>query len=268
MAEKMLGNYKIFEREGLVGLSSTLLSRFPELFHVFSTRMVNSPELRVQIGELNLSLNCPEFQSHFEIFAKAFGFNPNQCVFSHQAHGKNVAVVTSKDIGTPYWERKLREVDGLITNEKGLLLVTTYADCMPIVAYDPVKNVVGVAHSGWRGTLLEIAKELVLKMNEEFGSSPMDLFVTIGPSIGPESFEVGPEVAEEFFLRFGRGVLREVEGRIHVDLWKAAEISLQSVGVTRVEISGIDTFKHTELLYSYRKEGTKKRFACVVGIVG
>lgn len=267
MNERTLGNYKIFEREGLVGLRSTLLSQFEELFHVFSTRVLTTSELKKELGELDLSFNNPNFCVHFETFAKAFGFEPSRCVFSHQVHGKNVVVVSSKDIGSPYWERKLREVDGLVTNQKGLFLVTTYADCMAIVAYDPVRKVVGVAHSGWRGTLLEIAKELVLKMNEEFGVDPVDLFVTIGPSIGPESFEVGPEVAEEFFLRFGREVVSEKNGKTYVDLWKAVLRTLEGVGVNRVEVSGIDTFKHTELLYSYRKEGTKKRFACVVGII-
>lgn len=145
-------------------------------------------------------------------------------------------------------------------------MVTTYADCMPIVAYDPNREVVGTAHSGWQGTLLQIGKELILKMNEEFSCNPQDIFVTIGPSIGPESFEVGEDVAFKFFIKFGRSVVIQKNGKFFVNLWKAVEISLKSTGIIHLEFSNIDTYKTTEYFYSYRKEKTKKRFATIVGI--
>jgi len=266
MDGKYVGNYILHNVNGLCVVHSPMLSQFPELIHCFTTRRIFKNSGSGVLDELNLSLSDENFPTNFELFAKSTGLNPNKCVFSHQTHTKNVKVVTSEDIGEPYWNRKLREVDGLITNERGLFLVTTYADCMPIIAYDPLKKVVGAAHSGWRGTLLEIGKELILKMNEEFGCNPEELFVTVGPSIGPDSFEVGNDVATEFFIKFGKDVIREKGEKVYVDLWKALEITLKSVGIIHLEFSNIDTYKHTEYFYSYRKEKTKKRFAAVVGI--
>lgn len=263
---RYVGNYVEKELNGTIILQSPMLLEFPNLIHAFTTRCINDVQAREELLELNMSLSSPDFPEHFEFFAKSFGINPRRCVFSHQTHSKNIKVVDHMDINEPYWERKLNDIDGLITNEPGLFLVTTYADCMPIVAYDPNRKIVGVAHSGWRGTLLEIGRELILKMNENFNCSPQDIFVTVGPSIGPESFEVGSDVASEFLTRFGKKVVIERDGKFYVDLWKAVEISLKSIGILHLEFSNIDTYKTTEYFYSYRKEKTKKRFATIVGI--
>jgi len=263
---RYVGNYIEKEINGTIILQSPILLEFPKVKHAFTTRKITAPELKGKIPELNLSLNSPTFAEHFEFFSTAFGINPETCVFSHQVHGKRIKVVGHEDVGNPYWKRKLRNIDGLVTLEPGLFLVTTYADCMPIVAYDPNREVVGTAHSGWQGTLLEIGKELILKMNEEFSCNPQDIFVTIGPSIGPESFEVGEDVAFKFFIKFGRSVVIQKNGKFFVNLWKAVEISLKSTGIIHLEFSNIDTYKTTEYFYSYRKEKTKKRFATIVGI--
>ncbi|AMW32360.1 conserved hypothetical protein [Fervidobacterium changbaicum] len=263
---KHIGNYILKEINGVWVAKSPLLEQFPEITHYVTTRKISPEAEPTDLTELNLALSCEDFPKYFEFFANKVRITPERSVFSHQVHSRNVKVVTSEDIGEPYWNRKLREVDGLITSEKGLYLVTTYADCMPIIAYDPTRKVVGVAHSGWRGTLLEIAKELILKMNEEFGSEPAEIFVSVGPSIGPDSFEVGPEVAAEFLMKFGKEVVKEVEGKIYVNLWRAVQLTLNSVGVFRIEFSNIDTYIHTEFFYSYRKEKTKKRFAVVIGL--
>lgn len=260
-----IGNYLVKDLGGVLVAQSKMFLNFPNVKHFFTTRKITSEEAK-NLTELNMALSNEDFPKHFEFFSKASGINPDRCVFSHQVHSKNVKVVTSNDIGQPYWNRKLKDVDGLVTNEKGVFLVTTYADCMPILAFDPENNVVGVAHSGWRGTLGEIAKELILTMNSEFGSQPQNIFVTVGPSIGPDSFEVGEDVASEFFIKFGKDAIKEVNNKIHVDLWKAVEITLKSVGVEHIEFSMINTYRCTELFYSYRKEKTKKRFAAIIGM--
>jgi len=264
---RYIGNYIEKQVDGTIILQSPMLLEFSNVRHAFTTRQIIDAQAKEKFSELNMSLNSPDFPEHFEFFAKAFGINPRSCVFSHQTHSKNIKVVNHSDINEPYWERKVNDIDGLITSEPGIFLVTTYADCMPIVAYDSNRKIVGVAHSGWRGTLLEIAKELILKMNEEFNCSPQDIFVTVGPSIGPESFEVGSDVASEFSMKFGKRVVIERSGRFYVDLWKAVEISLSTVGIMHLEFSNIDTYKTTEYFYSYRKEKTKKRFAAIVGII-
>lgn len=266
---RRLGNLVVEQRGNLVGCFSPMLLQFGELFHIYSTRIVvQEPQVghALALAELDLSLGNLDFQTHFQLFAKTFGFNPERCVFSHQVHGKTVKVVTSDDIGSPFWVRKLRDVDGLITSEPGLYLVTTYADCMPVMFYDPVRRVVGVAHSGWRGTLLQIAREVILTMNTEFGTRPHELVVSVGPSIGPRSFEVGPDVAEEFLLNFGKSVVLERNGKLFVDLWKALELTLRDSGVEHVEFSHVDTCEARAYFYSYRCEKTPKRFAAVIGL--
>lgn len=264
---KHIGNYLLKDMNGVIVVQSPSMLNFPELVHYFTTRKISDKILQKELNEMNLSISNEEFPKYFEIFAKAVNIEPNRCIFSHQVHSKNIKAVTSKDIGTPYWNRTLREIDGLITDEPGIFLITSYADCMPILAYDPVKKVVGTAHSGWRGTLAEIGKELVLKMNSEFGCAPQNIFVTVGPSIGPDSFEVKEDVAEEFFLKFGRDVIIQKDGKIFIDLWKALEITMKNVGVQSIEFSMIDTFKCTEYFYSYRKEQTNKRFLAIIGLL-
>lgn len=264
-----LGNLRVKQREGLVGCLSPMLLQFGELFHVYSTRIVKREvqcEQSHALTELDLSPSNPDFPAHFELFAKTFGFSSDRCIFSEQVHGKNVRVVTSEDISSPFWVRKLKEVDGLVTSEPNVFLVTTYADCMPVMFYDPVRKVVGVAHSGWRGTLLQIAREVVLTMNAEFGSRPHELLVSIGPSIGPKSFEVGPDVAREFSLNFGKNVVLELNGKLFVDLWKAVEMTLRASGVEHIEFSHVDTCEARAYFYSYRCEKTPKRFAAVIGL--
>lgn len=262
-----IGNYILKDMNGVIVVQSPTMLNFPELVHYFTTRKISDKTLQKELNEMNLAISNEDFPKYFEIFAKATNIEPKRCIFSHQVHSKNVKVVTSKDIGTPYWKRTLKDTDGLITDEPGIFLITSYADCMPILAYDPVKKVIGSAHSGWRGTLSEIGKELILKMNSEFGCDPQDIFVTVGPSIGPDSFEVKEDVAEEFFLKFGRDVIIQKDGKIFIDLWKALEITMKNVCVQHIEFSMIDTFKSTEYFYSYRKEQTKKRFLSIIGLL-
>ncbi|MGC8902088.1 MAG: peptidoglycan editing factor PgeF [Fervidobacterium sp.] len=264
---KHIGNYIFKDIGGTIVAQSPMFLNFPKVVHYFTTRVISDENKINELGELNMGVSDENFPKHFEYFAKLSNIDSQRCVFSHQVHGKNIKVITSEDVGKPYWDRKLKDTDGLITKEKGLFLVTTYADCMPILVYDPLNGVIGVAHSGWRGTLHEIAKELVLKINEEFGSKPGDVFVSVGPSIGPESFAVGEEIAAEFLVKFGKEVVRQEKEKLYVDLWKAVKLMLNSIGVEHIEFSQIDTYRCTSYFYSYRKEATKKRFAAVIGML-
>jgi YfiH family protein len=158
--------------------------------------------------------------------------------------------------------------DAIITNKPGLILLMRFADCVPIVFYDPILKAAGIAHAGWKGTAQEISLETVRKMEEKFGSKPSDLIVGIGPSIGPDHYLVGEEVIFEikqnFPLKWNQILVNTPDG-VKLDLWKANQVSLQKAGVKSVEISNICTGCHTDEWFSHRAEnGRTGRFAAVI----
>lgn len=108
-----------------------------------------------------------------------------------QVHSDRILVATGES-------GVLGEADALITRHPGTLLSIRTADCVPILIADVRNRTVGAVHAGWRGTVSEIAAKTVNAVKREFGSSPEDLLVVIGPAIGPCCFEVGPEVAVQF----------------------------------------------------------------------
>ena len=111
-------------------------------------------------------------------------------VFSHQTHTANIRKVTKDDWGKGYIkERDYSDVDGLITNEPEVVLTTFFADCVPIFLVDPVKNAIGLVHSGWRGTVGKISQAAILRMQEEYGSRPEDILAAVGPSICQDCYD-------------------------------------------------------------------------------
>ncbi|MBO8161687.1 MAG: peptidoglycan editing factor PgeF [Thermosipho sp. (in: Bacteria)] len=260
-----IGNYICRDVNGITICQSRLLSQFKSLNHFITTRKISTEN--TDIEELDLSFNNENFRRHYNLLSDKLKIDLNKLVFTNQVHGKKIEYVDESHLTGVYWNNVIKETDGLITDTKGIFLVTKYADCMPIIAYDPIKNVVGVAHSGWRGTLIETPKSLIMKMLEKFNCTPRDIFVSIGPSIGPESFEVGMDVAEKFIKKYGSQIAKQRDGKIYINLWKVAEIQLREVGIINIENSMIDTYVNTEYFYSYRKEKTHKRFAVFVGLL-
>ena len=119
---------------------------------------------------------------------------PMRVVQAHQVHGDRVAVVTSA--GTT--REELEGYDALVTNVPGVAVGARTADCIPVLLYDPVRRVVAAVHSGWKGTVLKIAAKVLAVMASKYGTRAADILAVIGPGIGPDSFQVGPEVAEAF----------------------------------------------------------------------
>lgn len=119
---------------------------------------------------------------------------PMRVVQAHQVHGDRVAVVTSA--GTT--REELEGYDALVTDVPGVAIGARTADCIPVLMYDPVRRAVAAVHSGWKGTVLKIAAKALAVMASKYGTQPKDILAVIGPGIGPESFQVGPEVAEAF----------------------------------------------------------------------
>ena len=180
--------------------------------------------------------------------------------FLNQVHDKEIRIIEESSAND------ILSYDGLMTNCNEKLLVTCYADCVPLLFYDPAKSVVASVHSGWKGTIKRIGAETVKKMQEVYGSNPEDILVGIGASIGPCCFEVGEEVYREFELKIPVGAFED-KGKYFVDLWNANIEILLQVGVKRenIECKGICTCCHHDKYYSYRS-GDKEagRFAAFI----
>ena len=189
-------------------------------------------------------------------------------VFQQQEHTNNISIVTENDKGKSFnsYANSLINNDGMITCEKDICLMVMGADCVPILFYDPVKEVVGAAHAGWRGTVKGIAMETVRMMREKFSCKPEEIKVGIGPSIGPENYEVDMPVYNAFSEAFSYSPKlfkpNKINGRFMLDLWKANQLQLLSVGIKdeNIEIANICTFENNELFFSARK-GDSGRFA-------
>lgn len=201
------------------------------------------------------------------LMARSVGWDPASLVTGQQVHGCSVAAVGRDAIGGG----DLPETDALVTDQPGVLLLLKFADCVPIILWDPVRRVVALAHAGWKGTARGIAAATVEFMARRYGSSPSALFAGVGPSIGPCCYQVGPEVATLAERAFaGTGVLRwESAGDIRFDLWSANAEALMRVGVPEesIAIAGICTRCRNDLFFSHRASGGHTgRFGMVAGV--
>ncbi|MBN2305218.1 MAG: peptidoglycan editing factor PgeF [Anaerolineae bacterium] len=185
-----------------------------------------------------------------------------------QVHSADAVVVRD-----PAPERGwLARADGMVTDRPDLPLVMRFADCTPILLYDPVRHVVGIAHAGWRGTVLGAGPSTLATMQTAFGTRPQDVQAGIGPSIGPERYQVGEEVAEAVREAFGQldGLVRRADdGSAYFDLWAANQLVLERAGVTQIEVAGICTASRTGEFFSHRAEaGRTGRFGAVIALAG
>lgn len=231
--------------------------------HGFSTR-----EGGVSGGcysSMNLRFNCDDSRENvlenYKIMANTLGMDYEKLVLSKQVHEDNIHTVTDSDAGNGIiFENKFKSADGLITDIKGIPLVTLYADCVPVFFLDKKIGVVALSHSGWRGTVKRIAEKTVEKMKRDYGSNTEDILVAIGPSIQLCHFEVGDDVAEIFIKEFGDKIVSKYEDKYHVNMQKAIFMQLTETGIPEENIDdcGICTYCNSELLFSHRKTNGKR----------
>jgi hypothetical protein len=184
-----------------------------------------------------------------------------------QVHSDRVLVMDRPSNG-----RDPEKADAMITDQPGITLMMRFADCVPILAFDPTRRAVGMAHAGWKGTLLGIARRLVETLQQAFGSRPEDLLVGIGPSIAVHHYPVGPDVVSAVKSTFGAvsdQFLDSSDGEVRFDLWAANRWHLQQAGAAQIEISGVCTACQTEDWYSHRAEvGKTGRFGALMYLTG
>ena len=155
-------------------------------------------------------------------------------------------------------------MDGLLTDEPGVTLVTYYADCVPLYFLDPVHRAIGLAHAGWRGTVAGMGIKMAEAMAHKFGSRPEELLAAIGPSIGPCCYEVDQPVADAFAARTDwqpESFLRDCgNGKYMLNLWEANRRALLRAGLLEAHISVAElcTRCHADWLFSHRASGGKR----------
>lgn len=192
--------------------------------------------------------------------ARAIGVKPEDMTFTNQTHTTNVAVVRAEDKG-----RRFMETDGMITNVPGICLVTFYADCVPLYFVDPVKKVIGMSHSGWRGTVGKIGKVTVELMQKTYGSDPKDILAAIGPSICQDCYEVSEDVIVKFQKSFEEKYWPELfyqkeNGKYQLNLWKANELVFEEAGILKkhIAVTNVCTHCNSDILFSHRTTGNKR----------
>jgi len=163
------------------------------------------------------------------------------------------------------------KADAILTNRPEITLFMRFGDCVPILLYDPVQGVVGLAHAGWQGTVRGTVSKAIEGMQSAYGSRPEDIFAAIGPSIGAHHYEVGPEVVSAVhgvFNEEAREILPEIDGATHFDLWAANRLLLERAGVRNIEVAGLCTACHLEDWYSHRGEqGNTGRFGALIALL-
>ena len=183
-----------------------------------------------------------------------------------QVHGVNVVVAEAP---RPLDIAHL-EADVILTRTPGITLMMRFADCVPILFHDPKRKVIGIVHAGWMGTVRGTARIAVEAMQTHFGSKPIDVHAAIGPSIGPDHYEIGPDVAVQVHQAFGErasNLLSKRNGTIFFDLWLANRLFLEQAGVKQIELAELCTACHTEDWYSYRAEqGRTGRFGAIIAL--
>jgi YfiH family protein len=240
----------------LLYLSYPLLERTGIVSHGFSTRFGGVSKGIYSSMNLSFAQGDAEeaVKENYRRMAVALGVAPENVVKPKQTHTTNVRRVT--------WENKeelFENVDGLVTNEKGLCLATTYADCVPLYFVDVAHQAIGLSHSGWRGTVGKIGAETLRVMQQEFDTNPKDVIAAIGPSICQDCYEVSEDVIEKFKEAFDEkywnSLFFEKENKkFQLNLWKANEIILTEAGVAKenIAITNVCTNCNPEVLFSHR----------------
>lgn len=258
------------------------------LEHGFSTRVGGVSEGIYRSMNLSFSQgdDSEKVMINHGIMGVYFGKTYDSMVYSHQTHTTNVLKVEEKHAGMGFVkERSFKETDGFVTDRPGILLITAYADCVPLFFADTRLHVIGLSHSGWRGTINNMAKVTVDKLKEEYGSKPEDIIAFIGPSICRDCYEVGYDVAEHFYNAYrdtglvsydeapyeyilsAKPCAEEkavTEKKYYLNLHAANRINLENAGLLPCNIYTTDicTCCNPDILFSHRASKGKRGGLC------
>lgn len=242
-----------------------ILAQFPELLHFCTTR--HGGVSSGNFGTFNFSPysgDIPENQkANIGLLANELHLSTQQILFPYQMHSDNVKIINSEflQFSDVYKMTFLEGVDALITNLANVCIGITTADCVPVLIFDKVNNVIAAVHAGWRGTCARIVEKTIQQMIIVFGTDPGNIFASIGVSISPDVYNVGAELMEEFEKAYFpvSEIFDKRENQIYLDLWNANKWLLMQVGVpeNQIEIAGICSYTHSDDFFSARKLGLK-----------
>lgn len=205
-------------------------------------------------------VDAKDFQQ-MDLLLNENGFTAKNLSYAKQVHG--CEVISIEDKSTDFSV----ESDALVTNKSKKPLMIFTADCVPLVFYDEVSKVVGLAHAGWKGTYSEIAKNTLKVMVDKYSSKLEDITVFIGPHISADVYKVSEELIEKFADLKIDNYYREVDGEFYLNLEEINKQILIRNGVSEsnIEVSGLCTVKENDKFYSFRQDkGTDKRIGTVI----
>ena len=259
--------HSIKTENGVTFITFPKFDEFGTLVHGFSTRLGGKSE--GCFAAMNLSFNVGDnadtVKENYRLLCGALNIDPESLIISHQTHKTNVLAVTGADRGKNIWvPRDYSDIDALITNERGVALVTHSADCCILGFYDPHRQVIAAAHAGWRGTAAEIGRKTVEKMINDYGCCPENILAAVAPSIGKCCYEVDDPVLAEFkklqYLNLEKILFPKENGKYMLDLWEANAQILESTGIKRenIDMTDICTNCQSEYFHSHRATGGKR----------
>ncbi len=245
------------EKGDLQWLQFENLMAHHELIHGFTTK--NGGVSNPPFSSLNMGLSTRDdpqsIKENYKIILTALGVEDRARYMTKQVHSDQIFVVTDP---ATIKENFVPDYDGLLTNRDDVVLMTYYADCVPLFFYDPVKRAGGVVHSGWKGTAKQIGKRMVERMVAVYGSNPRDIRAGIGPSAGICCYEIGPDVIASFsWLQTLKCYIRPTrENHYKIDLKGINKYILEDAGLLpeNIEVSSLCSMCTPELLYSYRRQ--------------
>lgn len=253
------------ECDGVVYYTFPAFDEIPFVRHGFSTRLGGVSE--GIYASMNLSFTRGDddvaVRENFARFCRAIGMDSERVVVSAQEHHTALYNAKTADCGRGVTRpRGYEDIDGLLTDETGVVLCTQYADCVPLFFVDPVRRVVATSHAGWKGTVARIGEVTVQRMCDDYGCRPENVLAGIGPSIGPCCFEVDVPVYEAFseLALFDQGCYRQRGDKYDIDLWEVNRRVLVEAGVTpdHITVTDLCTRCHPDLFWSHRATGGQR----------
>ncbi len=239
--------------------------------HGFTCRLGGNSEIIP--GALNMALHVGDnplaVRRNRRAVAAMLGIPYDNITTCAQVHGNQVEVVTAEKVGSGVddYGTTIADRDGIITNLEGVPLMLFYADCVPVMFKDTVTGAIGLAHAGWRGTVGNIAGETLAAMGKAYGTQAKDVWVGIGPSIGPCCFEVDSKLYDAWHEQYGEYFTPHGEAHYLMDLWgiNKKQVVEQGVKPENVVVAGVCTMENNDKFFSYRGEhGETGRLAAII----
>lgn len=253
---------RLVSNNGVSWIEFPFFDRFCWLKTVFSTRIGGVS--RGIYESMNFSFDRGDDRSNvinnYKLFTDAVGINFETLVCSKQTHTTNVMAVNKDRCGMGITkERDYDNIDGLMTDESQVTLVTSFADCVPVFFVDHENKCIASSHSGWRGTVNNITEKTLAAMHDKYGTKPQNVYSFVGPCICMDCYEVSFDVAEQFIHSYSSEqcdniLYKKDNGKYQLDLKIANYYNMVNAGIPseNIGIADICTCCNPKLLYSHR----------------